>query len=62
MKRKSGFLPPVIKTIENLGRTIKTPYFLAISKNKDMTITPIYYFDENHIYNTSYRQAFKNGF
>ena len=62
MKRKSGFLPPVIKTIENLGRTIKTPYFLAISKNKDMTITPLYYFDENHIYNTSYRQAFKNGF
>ena len=27
-----------------------------------MTITPIYYFDENHIFNTSYRQAFKNGF
>ena len=62
VKRRSGFLPPVIKTIENLGRTIKTPYFIEISKDKDLTITPIYYFDENHIYNTSYRQAFKNGF
>ena len=62
VKRRSGFLPPVIKTIENLGRTIKTPYFFEISKDKDLTITPIYYFDENHIYNSSYRQAFKHGF
>ena len=62
VKRRSGFLPPVIKTIENLGRTIRTPYFIEISKDKDLTITPIYYFDENHVYNTSYRQAFKHGF
>ena len=62
VKRRSGFLPPVIKTIENLGRTIKIPYFIEISKDKDLTITPIYYFDENHIFNTSYRQAFKHGF
>ena len=62
VKRRSGFLPPVIKTIENIGRTIKTPYFIEISKDKDLTITPIYYFDENHILNTSYRQIFKNGF
>ena len=62
VKRRSGFLPPVIKTIENLGRTIKIPYFIEISEDKDLTITPIYYFDENHIFNTSYRQAFKHGF
>ena len=62
VKRRSGFLPPVIKTIENLGRTIKVPYFVEISKDKDLTITPIYYFDENHILNTSYRQALKYGF
>ncbi len=62
VKRRSGFLPPVIKTIENLGRTIKIPYFIEISKDKDLTFTPIYYFDENHIFNTSYRQAFKHGF
>ncbi len=62
VKRRNGFLPPVIKTIENLGRTIKTPYFIELGKDKDLTITPIYYFDENHIFNTSYRQAFKHGF
>ena len=38
------------------------PYFIELSKDKDLTITPIYYFDENHIFNTSYRQAFKYGF
>ena len=46
VKRRSGFLPPVIKTIENIGRTIKTPYFVALDDDKDLTITPIYYFDE----------------
>ena len=35
---------------------------MEISKDKDLTITPIYYFDENHILNTSYRQALKYGF
>ena len=43
-------------------KQIKTPYFVALDDDKDLTITPIYYFDENHIFNTSYRQAFKNGF
>jgi len=62
VKRRSGFLPPVIKTIENIGRTVKIPYFIEIDKDKDLTITPIYYFDENHIFNSSYRQAFKHGF
>ncbi len=61
VERQSGFLTPTIKTISNLGRTIKTPYFIEISKDKDLTITPIFYFDENHIYNFSYRQALKDG-
>ena len=61
VKRQSGFLPPMIKTISGLGRTIKAPYFWAISKDKDLTITPIYYFDERHMIQSSYRQAFKDG-
>ena len=62
VKRQSGFLPPMIKTISGLGKTIRTPYFWAINKDKDITITPIYYFNERHLIQTSYRQAFKNGF
>lgn len=61
VKRKSGFLPPVIKTLSDVGRTVKIPYFWAISDDKDLTITPTYYFKEKNLYQTSYRQAFKTG-
>ena len=62
VKRQSGFLPPLIKTISNVGRTFRTPYFWVISEDKDLTITPIYYVDEKNAVLTSYRQAFKNGY
>ena len=62
VKRQSGFLPPVVKTISNIGRTIQVPYFWAIDKHKDITITPTYYFNEYDLLKTSYRQAFKNGY
>ena len=62
VKRQSGFLPPLIKTISNVGRTFRAPYFWAISEDKDLTITPIYYVDEKDAVLTSYRQAFKNGY
>lgn len=61
VKRQSGFLVPTIKTISNLGRTVKIPYFYNVAPDKDLTFTPIIYFDENSIFNTSYRQALKNG-
>ena len=62
VKRQSGLLPPVIKTITGIGRTVSIPYFWAISDDKDLTITPNYYLNEHSIINTSYRQATKNGF
>lgn len=62
VSRQSGFLPPLIKSLSGLGRTIRTPYFWAIGKDKDLTITPIYYFDEKNSILTSYRQAFKNSY
>lgn len=61
VKRQSGFLPPLIRTISNVGRTLKTPYYWVLSEDKDITITPVYYFDQNHMLNSSYRQALKNG-
>ena len=62
VKRQSGFLPPLIKTISDLGRTFRVPYFWAISEDKDLTITPVYYFDEKHSMFGSYKQAFKESF
>ena len=59
VKRKSGFLPPSVKNFTDLGQTVKAPYFLAIDENKDLTFTPIYYFDENSIFLSEYRQENK---
>jgi LPS-assembly protein len=59
VKRKSGFLPPSIKSFTNLGKTFKTPYFLVIDDSRDLTFTPIFYFQENSIFLTEYRQQNK---
>ena len=60
VKRKSGFLPPSIKTFTNLGKSLKVPYFLEISDSKDITFTPIYYTEENPIFLGEYRQKNSN--
>lgn len=62
VKRQSGFLPPLVKSISNIGRTVKIPYFWALSEDRDLTFTPIYYFKEKSLFNATYRQAFKDAF
>ena len=62
VKRKSGLLPASTKNFTNLGRTFKTPYFWAIDNDSDLTFTPIFYQDENHIYLADYRKQNKNNF
>ena len=42
------------------GTTI--PYFWAMSKDRDMTITPKLYANENVLLLNEYRQAFNNAF
>lgn len=59
VKRKSGFLPPTLKNFNDLGRTIKTPYYWVVDDNKDLTFSPIYYFDEKPIFLTEYNQQNK---
>ena len=46
----------------NLGFSTSIPYFLAISEDKDMTITPKIYAGENILIKNEYRQAFENSF
>ena len=54
-KRESGLLFPTLKNHNNLGQSIKTPYFWAINKNSDLTFSPIYYFEENPIFLAEFR-------
>ncbi len=61
VKRKSGFLTPVYSSSDNLGRSINIPYFYVLSKNRDMTLNPrIYSENDNFILQSEYRQAFEN--
>ena len=62
VKRQSGFLNPLFTNTSNLGTGIATPYFWAISDDKDITFTPRGYTKENALFLNEYRQAFRNGF
>ena len=62
VKRKSGFLVPTFTNSTTVGAGISLPYFWAISKDKDMTLTTKTYNNENILLLNEYRQAFRNGF
>ena len=60
VKRKSGFLSPFYKGSSNLGSSVTVPYFYSISNSKDLTFKPRFYFDNDYIFQSEYREAFKN--
>ncbi len=60
VKRQSGFLVPQFSDNSMVGFGSTVPYFWAMSKNRDMTITPKLYAKENFLIMNEYRQAFKN--
>ncbi len=60
VKRKSGFLTPFYKGSSNLGSSLTIPYFYSISNSKDFTFKPRFYFNNDYIFQSEYREAFKN--
>ena len=60
VKRQSGFLFPMIKSSSLNGQSLQIPYFKVLDNNKDLTISPRLYFDDNILVQTEYRQANKN--
>jgi len=60
VKRQSGFLMPGVINSSTNGNSIKIPYFNAISKNKDFTITPRLYFNGDLMVQNEFRQVEKN--
>jgi LPS-assembly protein len=61
-KRQSGLLQPSYTKNSNFGLGIKTPYFIDIAKNKDLTITPTYYVNSQQIIvNNGWRHFTKFG-
>ena len=57
VKRQSGFLVPSIKNAVNSSDYLNTPYFLAISENKDATFSPRFYAEDKFFLQTEFRQA-----
>ena len=60
VKRQSGFLVPRFTDNSMVGFGSSIPYFWAMSKDRDMTITPKLYANENILILNEYRQAFDN--
>ena len=60
VKRQSGFLTPKLGSSKNLGNSVYTPYFFALSRNKDLTIKPRLFDDNKFILQNEYRQKTKN--
>ena len=62
VKRQSGVLAPFFTNSTSLGTGFALPYYWAIQNDKDVTFTPKIYSQENPLFFTEYRQAFKNAF
>ena len=60
VKRASGFLPPLFSDNANLGSSVQIPYFWAVDKDKDFTITNRLFASQHPLILGEYRQAFKN--
>ena len=58
--RQSGFLFPQFINSSNLGFSTQIPYFKAIDIDKDITISPRVYTNNNLFLQTEYRQVFEN--
>ena len=60
VKRQSGFLKPELGSSQNLGKSIYTPYFFVVSKDKDMTLKPRLFSNNKFVLQSEYRQKTKN--
>ena len=60
VNRQSGFLFPRFMNNSNLGFSTQIPYYVAIDVDKDLTISPRVYSNNNLFLQTEYRQDFAN--
>ncbi|MGB3280063.1 MAG: LPS assembly protein LptD [Pseudorhodobacter sp.] len=61
LKRQTGFLAPSFRTTSDLGFGVKTPYFIRIGDDKDLTVTPYISSKNARSVELRYRQAFRTG-
>ena len=59
VSRQSGFLTPSANNSNKSSNYFNIPYYLVISQNKDMTLSPRFYNNKNFLLQTEYRQKNK---
>lgn len=55
VRRRSGFLTPSFFRDSELGAAIRVPYFFELAPNRDITLTPWLFTEENPLLETEYR-------
>ena len=60
VKRQSGFLIPSITSSSNSGDSLNIPYFKVLAENKDLTISPRFFFNNDFLIQNEYRHVKKN--
>ncbi len=61
VKRKTGFLMPIISTSSAYGFGIETPYYLNLAPNYDATISPRITSSQGPLIRGEWRQRFEDG-
>ncbi len=62
LERRTGFLIPQIDYSSDFGGILRTPYFIALSEDKDITLTPMFFTNQRPLIYGEYNQAFGNGY
>jgi len=61
VKRKTGFLMPIVSTSTAYGFGIETPYYIALAPNYDATISPRMTSTQGPLLRGEWRQRFEDG-
>ena len=60
VQRQTGFLIPRLQDNSTAGLSLNLPYFLAIAKNKDVTLNPRFFNDDKFLLQSEFRKKSKN--
>ena len=61
VKRKTGWLIPVLSTSSKYGYAIKSPYYWAVAPDRDVTLSPTITTKQGLLMEAEYRQRLENG-
>lgn len=61
LERRSGLLIPRPDYSSDFGGILQIPYYFALSEDKDLTLTPVFFTKQHPLLIGEYRQAFGNG-